>query len=53
LTTPRSQDGALAGAAPIDADSINPNVRRVGIGLAVLIFGIPILLAGFIIAADL
>jgi hypothetical protein len=39
-------------AAPIDTDTISPNVRRAAIGLAILIFGVPILLAGFIIAID-
>jgi len=36
----------------VTADSINPNVRRVAIGLVVLICGAPLLLAGFIVATD-
>jgi hypothetical protein len=38
--------------APVDAGPVNPNVRRVAIGLGFLIFGIPLLLAGFFVAVD-
>ena len=39
-------------AAPVGAGSVNPNVRRVAIGLGCLVFGTPLLLAGFILAVD-
>lgn len=40
------------GAPSVGPDPINPNVRRVAIGLAFLIFGVPLLLAGFVVAID-
>jgi len=39
-------------ATPVDADSVNPNVRRAAMGLVFLSFGFPILVAGFFVAID-
>ena len=39
-------------AAPADTVPINPKIRRVAIGLAFLMFGVPILLTGFVAATD-
>jgi hypothetical protein len=56
MTTGLSEGGLIdlkpTVAAPDDAESLNPNVRRVAIGLAFLVFGVPILLAGFVVATD-